>query len=223
MLYLYAIADPGTQVDVRGLRDADVRSVRAAGVEVLVSEHEKIEPKADVDELWAHETVVEAAGDEGGAVLPLRLGCMLPDEEAVVALVEERAQEFTSALDRVRGAVELGVRAAVTDGASEVEEEAESSEGPGTTYLMTRLAQKQRGDQVMDLVHRPLADLAREHVRLDRSIGDPSSVRLAYLVDEEAVEPFQERIQDLETKLEHVRLACTGPWPPYSFAEGRVE
>jgi len=223
VLYLYAIADPGTRVDVMGLRDAAVRAVRSGGLDVLVSEHEEIESKADVDDLWAHEAVVEAAGSEGGAVLPLRLGCVLPDETAVVALVEDRAQEFRSALDRVRGAVEIGVRAAVTEGAPLPATATATDERPGTAYLMTRLAQKQRGDEVIDLVHRPLADLAREHVRLDRAIGDQSSVRLAYLVDEDAVEPFQERVQDLETELDDVRLACTGPWPPYSFAEGRIE
>jgi hypothetical protein len=166
--------------------------------------------------------VVESAGESGAAVLPLRLGSVLPDEAAVIALVEERAQEFTHALDRVRGAVEIGIRAAVTEAAPEEPAEV-PDELPGTAYLMTRLAQKQRGDEVIDLVHRPLADLAREHVRLDRSIGDQSSVRLAYLVDQDAVEPFQERVQDLEMELDNVRLACTGPWPPYSFADGRIE
>lgn len=221
VLYLYAIADPGTKVEVGGLQGADVRSIHAGGVEVIVSEHDHVEPSADVDDLWAHEAVVESAGENGAAVLPLRLGSVLRDEAALVALVEERAQEFLRALDRVRGAVEIGVRAAVTEGAPETEPI--TDERPGTAYLMTRLAQKQRGDEVIDLVHRPLADLAREHVRLDRSIGDQTSVRLAYLVDEDVVEPFQERVRDLETELDHVRLACTGPWPPYSFADERIE
>jgi hypothetical protein len=88
---------------------------------------------------------------------------------------------------------------------------------------MKRLAQKQRGDEVIDLVHRPLADLARDHVRLDRSIADGSPVRLAYLVDEDAVEPFQQLVRDLESELGQVQLACTGPWPPYSFAGSGIE
>jgi Gas vesicle synthesis protein GvpL/GvpF len=225
VLYAYAIADPGASVEVRGLRGAEVHSVRAGDVDVLVSEHDHIETSADVDDLWAHEAVVESAGAGGRAVLPLRLGSVLPDEAGVVSLVEGRAQEFMHALERVRGAVEIGIRAAVTDAEPEPEPEPEPlpDERPGTAYLMTRLAQKQRGDEVIDLVHGPLADLAREHVRLDRSIGDSSSVRLAYLVDEEAVEPFQARVRDLEDELDRVRLTCTGPWPPYSFAEGRAE
>jgi hypothetical protein len=223
VLYAYAITDPGVRVEVTGLQGAEVRAVRAGAVDVLVSDHDHVESQADVDDLWAHEAVVESAGEHGGAVLPLRLGSVFTDEAALVSLAEERAQEFTEALDRVRGAVEIGVRAAVTVGAPEPEPVPETADRPGTAYLMTRLAQKQRGDEVIDLVHRPLADLAREHVRLDRSIGDSTSVRLAYLVDEDVVEPFQERVRDLEEELGHVRLACTGPWPPYSFSEGRVE
>ena len=113
MVYVYAIADPGAEVSVSGMKGAEVRVVPVGDVDVLVSEHEQMEPSADVDDLWAHEGVVESAGESGAAVLPLRLGSVVSDEAAVVALVEERAEEFTTALDRVRGAVEIGVRAAV--------------------------------------------------------------------------------------------------------------
>ena len=223
MFYVYAICDAGAQVAVAGLRDAEVRPLRVGDLDVLVSEHDHIEPSADVDELWAHEAVVESAGEGDVGVLPLRMGSVLPDEDAVRALVEERAPEFARALDRVRGAVELGVRAAVADDGSQPDGPNAGEGGPGTAYLMDRLARKRRGDEVIDLVHRPLATLAREHVRLDRTLGDPASVRLAYLVDHGAIEPFQERVQDLDTQLDNVRLACTGPWPPYSFAGGRIE
>ncbi len=222
MVYVYAIADPGARVNVSGMQGADVRAPHAGDLVVLVSEHDQLDPSADIDDLWAHEAVVESAGQSGAAVLPLRLGSILPDEASAVAMVEERAEEFARALDRVRGAVEIGVRAAVVSG-GEAEPATEAESGPGTAYLMKRLAQKQRGDEVIDLLHRPLADFARDHVRLDRSIADDSTVRLAYLVDEDAVEPFQELVRSLESELGHVQLACTGPWPPYSFAEGGIK
>ena len=223
MIYVYAIADPGARVNVSGMQGSDVRAMRAGNLDVLVSEHDQFEPSADIDDLWAHEAVVESAGESGAAVLPLRLGSILPDKDSVVALVEGRAEEFAHALDRVRGAVEIGVRAAVVTGGEPEPASAEAESGPGTAYLMKRLAQKQRGDEVIDLLHRPLADLARDHVRLDRSIADDSAVRLAYLVDEDAIEPFQELVRSLESELGHVQLACTGPWPPYSFAGGGIE
>jgi hypothetical protein len=223
VLYVYAIADAGTEIEVPGLMGADVYAVNAGEVDVLVSEHDHIEPTADVDELWAHEAVVEAAGDSNRAVLPLRLGSVLADEEAVRAFVAERADELARGLDRVRGAVELGIRAAVAHDSPQGTEQVDDEERPGTAYLMNRLAQKRRGDEVLDLVHRPLSALAREHMRLDRTLDDPSSVRLAYLVDEAAIAPFQERVRDLEAELGNVSLACTGPWPPYSFAGERVE
>jgi hypothetical protein len=42
----------------------------------------------------------------------------------------------------------------------------------------------------------------------------------AYLVDRGRVREFVAMVEQLDDRLDDVELVCTGPWPPYSFAEG---
>ena len=116
----------------------------------------------------------------------MRFGSVTEDAGA---LLEERHAELTAALERVRGAVELGVRATT----------APQPASSGTEYLMRRARTERAQAQ--------LAELARAYVARPQA-G-------AYLVDRDAVEAFRARVSELDE-----RLACTGPWPPYSFSEG---
>ena len=47
----------------------------------------------------------------------------------------------------------------------------------------------------------------------------PELLRAAYLVDREAVEGFVGLVRRLQAAHEDLRILCTGPWPPYSFAQ----
>src|SRR5438128_2353383 len=60
----------------------------------------------DERSLWHHEAVVEAAM-ERGPVLPMRYGSVVDD---VTGFLATRYDELAASLDRVRGAVEMGVR-----------------------------------------------------------------------------------------------------------------
>jgi hypothetical protein len=42
-------------------------------------------------------------------------------------------------------------------------------------------------------------------------------LRAAYLVDRGAVPDFVESVGAMQEENPHLRLLCTGPWPPYSF------
>ena len=39
------------------------------------------------------------------------------------------------------------------------------------------------------------------------------------LVDRERVQSFARRVAELQASNQALRLLCTGPWPPYSFAQ----
>jgi hypothetical protein len=45
-------------------------------------------------------------------------------------------------------------------------------------------------------------------------------LRAAYLVDRDAVGGFTARVDALQREHPELAVLCTGPWPPYSFAEG---
>lgn len=221
MLYVYAITDPGAGAAVPGIEGAPVIEVREGELKALVSAHERLAPPGGTDRLWEHEAVVESAGMRGAAVLPLRLGSALVDEDAVRALLRERADEFEAILARVRGAVELSVRAALAAPEEPAAAATPGMAGAGTAYMLGRLAQAKHAEAIMRIVNRPLAALARDHTRLGAAFADhDAQVRLAYLVERDAIDPFRARVEVLAETHADLELTCTGPWPPYSFVGG---
>ena len=181
MPYVYAVTDAAAAPP------PTLYPIAEGALAAVVADHDAPAPTAEA--LLRHEAVVERLMEDG-PLLPMRFGSVTPDVNGWLAAEQAR---LSAALERVRGAVELGVRAA--------------DPGPpaasGTEYLMRRAASTALGDRV----HAALAGLARASVRVPK----PPHVG-AYLVDRDAVEGFRARAG------EHEGVVCTGPWPPYSFA-----
>jgi hypothetical protein len=216
VLYLYAITESPTEPDLAGLRGAPPRAVGEEGLYAIVSEHGELEIRATEADLWSHEGVVEALMDRG-SVLPLRLGSVMADETAVLGSLRERRHELELALQQVRGAVELGVRAAMSaEDLDEPRVSAGGTTGPGTAYMQTRLRRARRGRDVAAQIHEPLASLARAST-LRSSAQDRPVLNAAYLVDRERIEDFMACVEELDARGEAM-IVCTGPWPPYSFS-----
>jgi hypothetical protein len=169
---------------------ADVRTVPAGRLEALCAEVEQSEVTPEA--LWRHEEVVEALMEDRD-LLPVRYGTHLPNEAGVVSAVAERHDALLAALDRVRGAVEASLRVAAAPGADPPPEAAER-------------------------VHEQLAPLARDATLLDAGTS-PDLLRGAYLVDRDATGAFTAAVARLQDAHPELRLLCTGPWPPYSFAQ----
>jgi Gas vesicle synthesis protein GvpL/GvpF len=197
VIELYAITDDPAPPD------PPLRAVQSDGLTVLCAPAEERRLTAEV--LWEHEAVVEALMEERD-VLPMRFGTLMEDDEAAVRALEERREELRTSLDRVRGAVELAVRA---------ETKAPQERIPAGTTGAEYIRAKAHRTEAARLLHEPLAFLARE------SIVQPGSelLRAAYLVDREAVEGFVSLIRRLQETHDGLRVLCTGPWPPYSFAQ----
>jgi hypothetical protein len=221
VLYLYAITESPTEPDLAGLRRAPLRAVGEEGLFAIVSEHEDLEIRAAEDDLWSHEGVVEALMDRG-SVLPVRLGSVMTDEAAVLRSLRERRRELELALQRVRGAVELGVRVAMR--AEDLDEppceRAAETTGPGTAYIQARLRRERRGRDLAARIHEPLASLARAST-LRLSAPERPMLNAAYLVDRGRIEDFTARVEELDAHSEAM-IVCTGPWPPYSFSSAET-
>ena len=220
MLYVYAITDAPDPPPRLGLHDAELRSIGGRRLFAVVSDHDGGPIETSEENLWAHEEVVEGLLGEA-AVLPLRFGSLVADEDGVRAMLDERRAEFLTALGRVRGAVELGVRVALAEaehatvGAAAVR--AGEGVGPGTAYMLGRLDRERRAADAAARIHRPLASLARESVRANRSVRR-SALAMSYLVDADRVNAFRARVDELSGELNGATVVCTGPWPPYSFS-----
>jgi hypothetical protein len=198
VIELYAITDDPAPPD------PPLRAVRSDGLTALCAPAEQRELTPEV--LWRREEVVEALMEERD-LLPVRFGTLVGSEEEAIRALDERREALEATLDRVRGAVELSVRAHT--------KEPDDLDTPAAASGADYLRAKAHRVEAARLLHEPLAFLARDSVVHPA----PELLRAAYLVDREAVEGFVGLVRRLQATHEELHLLCTGPWPPYSFAQ----
>lgn len=212
-LLLYAIGDRHDQaVDVPGLDGRPLRLIVEDELAAWVSETDQ-SPRPTKEALWDYECAVERLM-ERFTILPARFGSVLADEPAVRAELASRRAQLVLGLNAIRGAVELGIRAEWSQ-PGEVPANAET----GTAYMLARLELDRRARGISRALA-PLRALARSSIERIRPAANVP-VLSAHLVDHAGVDEFTRLVARLQARLEgEVTLACTGPWPPYSFVKG---
>lgn len=217
-LLLYGVAEAGATGGAvfsgLGLDDEPLRIVVEGSLAAIVSDHAGPDPQPEIASLRSYESTVRRLM-EGGEILPARFGSVLADEGAVRGLLRRRHRDLLSRVQRVRGAVELALRATWRAGAGIMPSPRADS---GTSYLRERLELRQSARRVASELD-PLTALARSS-RRTLSPAPDLPVLDAYLVERDRVREFVAMVAQLDDSLDDVELTCTGPWPPYSFAEG---
>jgi hypothetical protein len=198
VIELYAITDDPTPPE------PPLRAVPCDGLTALCAPAEPRQGEPTPDALWHHEEVVEGLM-EGRDLLPVRFGTLVSDEEAAARAVMDRREELAASLERVRGAVELAVRA----------HPREPDEAPFAATGIDYIRAKSKRMELARLLHDALASIARD----SRARPGPELLRTAYLVDRDDVDRFVALVRQLEESHAELDLVCTGPWPPYSFSE----
>lgn len=212
-LALYAIGEdrhgPLEELTVEQTR---MRTLAADGLVMFVAEQAVADVSTDEQALWRYERIVEELMKRQ-PILPARYGTALADERAARAALRERREELTRALHEVADAVELAVRATWSDPSAYAR-----TPSSGREYLLGRLQAQREAQRIAERLD-PLRSLARRS--LVRVLPRPSMPLLAaYLVERDAVTSFDECFRSLSAAVDGAELSCTGPWPPYSFAEG---
>jgi hypothetical protein len=201
MIWLYAVCEqPARPLPrVRGLDGAPLEGIADGPLLAVASRHEDVPRECAADALWTHERVVEAVQSER-AVLPLRFGTRLPGTGTVRAALAERSDVLLAGLERVRGRVELAVRAL----------QQPEPAPDGRAYLRRR--------QAAAGLHETLEALAVAARRGPERTAD-ELLRAAYLVERPALASFAATVERLQREHPEAALVCTGPWPAYSFVE----
>jgi hypothetical protein len=201
VIHVYAVLDAGATVPgIAGLAGRAVEAHRLEGLTVAASTLAE-RPRPTTEAALRHGEVVEALAAVNDAVLPVRFGSELVPRE-----LDSRRQELLRSLDRVRGCVEVGVRALRT-----IHHEPGSTSG--SDYLRSRLAEVQEIALAGNALHRPLAACARATVRRRTRL----LLDAAYLVPQDGLARFRQALAELAAE-PGTALVSTGPWPPYSFA-----
>jgi hypothetical protein len=211
MIYLYAFVPHDARlpdvvgIDGTGLVLVPLGAVAAVGG--LASG--AVEPTDE--HVLEHARVIEALAAGLDAVLPARFGRGFGDRAELEAAAARLAPDLERRLEDVRGCVEIGLHVA---GPSPPAQRAAS----GREYLQQRLSELTRLESLAEDIHAPLAERARAAERT-RSVGTTTLLRAAYLVPRGDIRRFRDAVDAAQERYDELSFACTGPWPPYSFAE----
>ena len=227
--YLYGLVGfpPELSQEIPGLGGSPVFLVSHRDLAAVVSRSPQSLWPVDEAHLTLHETVVEEVMGSR-AILPIRFNTFLRTKGAVVALLDERAQAFRSALERVEGKAEMGLRVLwepPEEAEVSVDQEMEKT-GPGMEYLYRRLTEERRraglraaGERLVQELQEPFRSLAVES-RLRRFPTERLLLTGAYLVERDQVDAFREGVAKVRAQFPRLSLLLTGPWPPYHFVNG---
>lgn len=242
--YMYAVCrglDAHALDGVEGLGGAPLATVQhdeltAVVSTVLLSEFGEQPLRRHLEDLaWLepvvskHDEVVRAIS-VSAPTAPLRLATICFDDDAVRARLREWYVPLMHALDRVDGRAEWSVKVVISprsEGSAAPDEPVLS----GADYLRRkkaaaqgRLVTESAAQALARSIHEDLSGRAvasRELPAQDaRLSGRPGTMVLnaAYLVPDEAAEPFAARIAELAAGNPELLIDGRGPWPPYSFA-----
>lgn len=240
MIYVYAIVDdPGLSVaGERGLGAAPLELIGSGQIAAVCSVHAHLQLDPDPASLWRHERVT-AALMARCAVAPVRFGTVVADAGQLVDLLASQRPRLASVLARLRGRVELALRASAvpTDGRPPGPDQAAGridgrriratvrSEEPltrGRAYLRSLSEDSIAGDAT---VPGPLTDLdaslSARAVASSRS-GRTGCLVASYLVEATEVPAFRDEVARVRRAHPEVRVSLTGPWAPFSFVEEGV-
>jgi len=196
-----------------------MRVLTARGLGAAISAAEEMSSPPSVASLLAYERVVEAIHARQ-AVIPLRYGCVMESESAVIRLLEDHRQEYEALLARLLGMAEMGIRILWPARAGVLPDFPSS---PGAVYLASlrnrynsakALApeETQLADQIMALV----SGCSTEQRREVSPCTQGRLLSLYFLTPNTCAEQFRHRARQISPPV-GAKLLLSGPWPPYNF------
>lgn len=221
--------EPERRISIRGdstsveiLRSAQDDNVTGAvtlhladGIAAAYAEVDEA-PSISTQQVWHHEQVIETLMRRH-TLLPCRFGTTFQNLAALDDVLRRHAKVLGSALDRVRGHVELGLR--VVGAIPRVEPDRIPAPSSGREYLLHRVTQERErneAERLADEIESPLLSLCRDQMR--RVLPASGTLLTAsYLVPSDEVESFRRAVDETGDRHPEFRLLCTGPWPPYNF------
>lgn len=241
--YVYGVvrargSSPGM---VHGINHEPVALVKSEGLAALTSDVPDELLEAGRDELLTHTRVLEKAL-EGGTVLPMRFGVVMPHDQAVRdELLARYHSELEAQLDEMEGKVEINIKGIYDEDAILREVLAQDPEIAGlkqaiqgkpedaTYYERIRLGELigealslKRGEDERAIVDRLLPSVVA--VEVGEAVHERMAVNASFLVNRDRLEQFDKEVDSLgEHQAGRIRFKYAGPLPPHSFVELGIE
>jgi hypothetical protein len=194
--------------------------VAAHGLVAVMARVEESSLAPSVSSVLAFEKVVETI-HATHSVIPLRYGCLMESESAILRLLEDHRREYEALLDRLGGMTEMGIRVLCPAGPRLLPE---SPLSPGAAYLASLRKRHGSGDslapeetQLADRIAGPLSGCYTEQCREISAADRRRLLSLYFLTPKTGVEDFRNQARRIRPPA-GTKLLLSGPWPPYNFA-----
>jgi Gas vesicle synthesis protein GvpL/GvpF len=238
-LYLYGVvpARASTAGAGTGIDGAPVQLVVHGDVAALTGAVTDDFLEAGRQELLTHSRVLEEAMGRS-AVLPMRFGVVMPDEQTIKdRLLDPYAEELEAQLAAVEGKVEVSIRGIYDEAAILREALAENREIAalrdsikGKPEEATYPQRIRLGEMVAQALDDKRATVAPEIIErlalhaVDVRVGEPVHERMAvngsFLVERERLAEFDRAVEQIGAEQAgRIRIKYTGPLPPHSFVQ----
>jgi hypothetical protein len=212
VLYLYAIlARVPRGARLRGLAREPVRFLRSGRLVAAVGEVDAA-PEPELGNLRGHDRIVRRLADATNAALPARFGSLAPSAEALRASLRPRTRALLKALARVTNRQQMTLRVRATS------RPPVPAGGPGTRHLRRVAARDPRALAEVRALLEDLRPLVRAQ-EVEPAADDAGAGRIHHLVDRGGAARYRARLRQAARARPQLLVTCTGPWPPYSFAE----
>jgi hypothetical protein len=225
-LWLYAVA--GTRprpLPSSGAGGEPLRALRTEGdAWVIAGERDRPLPLSPAM-VRAHDATVRALCARVAAVLPVRFGALVADEEELRRRLEPQTAALRDALALVAGREQMILRAfgdpSPPAAAPRSQRSVDKAAGPGARYLAARARELARAAAVpeIDPLRATLGPLVRAE-RAERHARPPLLASVYHLVDKGSADAYRAAVDEAARALDSasVRVRVSGPWPAWAFA-----
>ena len=156
-------------------------------------------------------------------VLPFRFGTTFEDDDSLRRAVRSNHRHFSANVERLRGKAEMHLKLVVDDTCPDVKRVL--TECVGKEYLASLRANASQQRERQSLARALSVQMHRMFLPLDEEItckrmdSGKMLLDIAHLIDNKAVERYQNKYSTATTLMKECRMQLSGPWPPYHFMQ----
>ena len=162
-------------------------------------------------------------------VLPFRFGTIFDSDEALRRALRSNRKAFTDSVSRLKGKAEMHLKLVVKDGSlREAMNDIELPDSVGGEYLSrlrekaSRQRERQTKARALSVQVNRLFHPLEEEVSCRKNETGGMLIDIAHLIDEKAIERYQNSFSSAARQLKNCEILISGPWPPYHFTPGRL-
>ena len=222
-----------------GINSQPVHSISELGITAIVSSLPYKQVESNLEQVMAHQRVVEEARKLDSVVLPVRFGVIINGEAGVKKLLQTSGAKYREKMRQLYQKDEFGIKVILDkDGAAlfrkSVELESQNiqklkdeiaSSNQGREYFLKMKLQDaiktetlRKIEELSSTVHKELAAVSENSAML-KSDANQVILNVSYLVRRSGIDVFEQKVAELMHRFSGrgLNIHKSGPWAPYSF------